>query len=98
MSGLPDTLVADDIADQLLAVMREALTNTARHARDVALSSGAPADLGSHSNDTSTGNYNRTTYGYDNLGRQDRTQSETGTITRPDDAHADRLWRALGHV
>ncbi|MEU5893918.1 sensor histidine kinase [Streptomyces sp. NPDC047461] len=32
MTGLLDTLVADDIADQLIAVLREALTHTARHA------------------------------------------------------------------
>ena len=37
--------------------------------------------LGSKSNDSSTGNFHRTTYGYDDRGRQDRTEDEAGTIT-----------------
>jgi signal transduction histidine kinase len=37
MTGLLDTLVAGDIADHLLAVLREALTNTARHAHATAV-------------------------------------------------------------
>jgi len=37
MTGLLDTLVADDMADQLLAVLREALANAARHARATAV-------------------------------------------------------------
>jgi signal transduction histidine kinase len=32
-----DTLVADNIADQLLAVLREAITNAARHAHATAM-------------------------------------------------------------
>ncbi|WP_369223271.1 GAF domain-containing protein [Streptomyces sp. R39] len=37
MTGLLDTRVADDIADQLLAVLREALANAARHAQATAV-------------------------------------------------------------
>ncbi|WP_405655039.1 GAF domain-containing protein [Streptomyces sp. NBC_00019] len=37
MTGLLDTQVADDIADHLIAVLREALTNTARHAHATAV-------------------------------------------------------------
>lgn len=37
MTGLLDTLVADDIADQLLAVLREALVNAARHTHATAV-------------------------------------------------------------
>ncbi|KUL44199.1 histidine kinase [Streptomyces violaceusniger] len=37
MTGLLDTRVADDIADQLLAVLREALANAARHAHATAV-------------------------------------------------------------
>nr|WSY53836.1 GAF domain-containing sensor histidine kinase [Streptomyces sp. NBC_00886] len=43
MSGLLDTQVADDIADQLLAVLREALTNAARHAQATAVDVSAEA-------------------------------------------------------
>ncbi|WP_247204509.1 hypothetical protein [Streptomyces sp. AgN23] len=39
MTGLLDTRVADDIADQLLAVLREALANAARHAHATAVES-----------------------------------------------------------
>lgn len=45
MTGLLDTLVADDIADQLLAVLREALTNTARHAHATAVDVAAEATV-----------------------------------------------------
>jgi signal transduction histidine kinase len=37
MTGLLDTLVADDVAGHLLAVLREALANAARHARATAV-------------------------------------------------------------
>nr|WP_051370361.1 GAF domain-containing protein [Streptomyces sp. 142MFCol3.1] len=43
MTGLLDTLVADDIADQLIAVLREALTNAARHAHATAVDVSAEA-------------------------------------------------------
>jgi hypothetical protein len=43
MTGLLDTLVADNIADHLLAVLREALTNTARHAHATAVDIAAEA-------------------------------------------------------
>lgn len=33
MTGLLETLVPPDIADQVIAVLREALSNAARHAR-----------------------------------------------------------------
>jgi two-component system, NarL family, sensor histidine kinase DevS len=45
MTGLLDTLVADDIADQLIAVLREALTNTARHAHATAVDVAAEATV-----------------------------------------------------
>ena len=45
MTGLLDTLVADDIADQLLAVLREALSNTAQHARATAVDVAAEATV-----------------------------------------------------
>ncbi|WP_406732573.1 sensor histidine kinase [Streptomyces sp. NBC_01794] len=37
MTSLPDTLVTDDVADQLLSVLREALANAARHAHATAV-------------------------------------------------------------
>jgi signal transduction histidine kinase len=43
MTGLLDTLVADDIADQLIAVLREALANAARHAHATAVNVSAEA-------------------------------------------------------
>ncbi|MFF7642929.1 ATP-binding protein [Streptomyces canus] len=37
MTGLLDPLVADDVADHLLTVLREALANAARHAHSTAV-------------------------------------------------------------
>jgi RHS repeat-associated protein len=42
----------------------------------------ASAKLGTSSNDSSSGNYHATLYGYDNRGWQSRVQAPTGTITR----------------
>lgn len=42
----------------------------------------ADAQLGSFSNDTSSGNYHRTLTDYDSRGRVKRTESSSGTITR----------------
>ncbi|WP_405909906.1 GAF domain-containing protein [Streptomyces sp. NBC_00828] len=43
MTGLLDALVADNVADQLLAVLREALANIARHAHATAVDVAAEA-------------------------------------------------------
>ncbi|MEV6618703.1 ATP-binding protein [Streptomyces sp. NPDC051051] len=45
MTGLLDTLVPDDIADQLIAVLREALANAARHAQATAVDVAAEAPV-----------------------------------------------------
>ncbi|MEU5894213.1 GAF domain-containing protein [Streptomyces sp. NPDC047461] len=45
MTGLLDTLVADDVADQLIAVLREALTNIARHAHATSVDVAAEATV-----------------------------------------------------
>jgi RHS repeat-associated protein len=42
----------------------------------------ATAVLGSSSNNSATGNYHQTLYGYDSRGLQNRVQAPTGTITR----------------
>src|SRR5665213_1476368 len=51
----------------------------------------AVAQLGTSSNDSSTGNYDATLLGYDHAGRPNRTVSPTGTIQRT-------VYDVLGHV
>jgi RHS repeat-associated protein len=87
-NGVPDG--SESLASSNVQTVSRSLTNGAGQVieSDAYFSLGgttfssATAKLGSSSNNSSSGNYSATVYGYDAAGRQNRVQEPTGTIRR----------------
>jgi signal transduction histidine kinase len=93
-TGPVDTIVADDIAADLIAVVREALSNIARHAHASAAAievSATPAELTVDVTDNGVGiGETRRRSGLANLAR--RAERYGGSLTLPDHEGTHLRW------